>query len=76
MTDRVVGIILGIITHIFTWDSMTNREWKKSLYIDWNAVDMLKELIEEGFYYKWIKLITIWQVITALVNEYKENKKN
>lgn len=76
MTDRVVGIILGIITYIFTWDSMTNREWKKSLYIDWNAVDMLKELIEEGFYYKWIKLITIWQVITALVNEYKENKKN
>ncbi len=76
MTDRAVGIILGIITYIFTWDSMTNREWKKSLYIDWNAVDMLKELIEEGFYYKWIKLITIWQVITALVNEYKENKKN
>ena len=76
MTDRVVSIILGIITYIFTWDSMTNREWKKSLYIDWNAVDMLKELIEEGFYYKWIKLITIWQVITALVNEYKENKKN
>lgn len=51
---------------------MTNREGKKSLYVDGSAVDMLKKLIDDWFYYKSIKLVTIWQVITALINEHNE----
>lgn len=53
---------------------MTNREGKKSLYIESEAVDMLKKAIDEWFYYKWIRLVTISQVIVALLNEYNEKK--
>lgn len=53
---------------------MTKREGKKSLYLEAEAVDMLKEAINEWFYYKGIKLVTISQIVVALLNDYNEKK--
>lgn len=49
------------------------RTWKKSVYLDSEAVDSLKLLVKEWFYYNWIKLNSMSQIIMALVQLYKSN---
>ncbi len=52
------------------------RPGKKSLYLDAEVVDLLKEEIAHWFFYKWLKLNTMSQVIMALFNEYKERRED
>ena len=47
------------------------RDWKKSVYLDEEAVDQLKDLVKNWFTFNWIKLNTMSQVILALIQEHK-----
>lgn len=51
------------------------REGRKSVYLEANAVDTLKELINEGFDFHWVRLNNMSQVIIALIKEHKQNKR-
>ena len=51
------------------------RDWKKSVYLDAEAVDSLKSVIKQGFYYNWIKLSTMSQVILGLIKEHNTKKE-
>ncbi len=45
------------------------RIWKKSVYLDSEAVDALKKLVKEWYYYNWIRLNSMSQVVLALIKE-------
>lgn len=50
------------------------REWKSSIYLDAEAVNAFKKAVKDGFYYNWIRLTSISQVMIALLNEHNKNK--
>lgn len=52
------------------------RDGKKSVYLDAEAVDALKAEIDKWFYYKWIRLNSMSQIIIALLNEKNEKDSN